>query len=351
MSGEYVPVGNQVIPSLSQLAQVGMGMDGPGGKDMRSFLRQMMLASGLNTIHVVNNTQAVTGWVENNNGVFDIAAGAGDRVETNEIQMTSTGTCDGTQFLQLDNIYQSAAIPPDAGSAGRKQMDWTDTRYIGFWVNNQTGGDFSTAGELKITIVNNGVEQDQVNLQAQPNDVHQWFEIDMVAEGWDRNAVESMRFYANVASGEDIFINEITRYEISYDRGPLYGCMWYVGSGVTLTENDLVGWEIDGLVASAGSAVVGDLGPVKLFKNGLPVASATGDAAHTVWGMVPGLFLFIGRSNGSCTAGDQAEWASARHLTDVTTTTTGLGVAVAMETDGAAEDDILFNLNKVGQSA
>ncbi|KKL55683.1 hypothetical protein LCGC14_2252970, partial [marine sediment metagenome] len=52
MSGEFIPVGNQVVPSLDQIAQVGMGMDGPGGKDMRSLLRQMMLASGLNTIHV-----------------------------------------------------------------------------------------------------------------------------------------------------------------------------------------------------------------------------------------------------------------------------------------------------------
>ncbi|KKN70656.1 hypothetical protein LCGC14_0428110, partial [marine sediment metagenome] len=50
--GNLVPLGNQVVPSLDQIARVGMGMDGAGGKNMRSLLRQMMLASGLNTIHV-----------------------------------------------------------------------------------------------------------------------------------------------------------------------------------------------------------------------------------------------------------------------------------------------------------
>lgn len=345
--------GNRPGPSLYSAAKAsGAGFVNPSGtgQDLTSYFRKMQVAAGVNDIFQVNDTQTIGDWTESDGGTLDADNDTGGRVETNELKLTSTGACDGTQFVDTDFINESAK--PFKSVDGRRQMDWRDTRYIGFWVTNKSGGDFSTAGELKMALVSNdGVESDQVNVQAVAGTYHQWFQIDMVAEGWDLVSVEKIRFYANVGGSESIYINDIIRYDLSYGRGPLYGGFFPIASGTTLSDGDLVAWSIDGLEASTSSAAPADLGPVKLIKDGLPVASATGNAKRNVWGLVPSAYIFIARSDGSCTAGDLAEWQAAGHLTDVTTTETGKGFAMALETDGAAEDDIMFSLTKPGKSA
>ena len=273
---------NRPGPSLYSLAKrVGGGFDdgNDAGADFYAYFRKMQIACGVNDIFQVNDTQDITDWTESDDTTFDITNDTSGRVGTNEAKFTSTATCDGTQYIETDYINQS--VRPYKDTDGSRQMDWRDSRYIGFWVTNKAGGDFSTAGELKMALVGNGgVESDQVNVQAIVDTVHQFFQIDMLAQGWDLNQVEKIRFYANVASGEDIYINNIIRYDLSYGRGPLYGGMFPVTSGTALSDNELVAWSIDGLVASSGSAAIADLGPVRLFKNGRPVSAATGDAGR-----------------------------------------------------------------------
>ena len=331
-----VPVGSQVAPSLEQIAHVGAGMDGTGGKDLRTLLRRMAMSAGINTIHQVNDTETVGDWVENNNGVFDVANDTAGKVGTNEAKMTSTGTCDGTQFISTKFIDKSADI-------GTEQMDWTDTRYLGFWVANKANGDYSTAGEMKVTIVNAGVEQTQVNVQAIVDDVHQFFQIDMEDNSWDRNAVESLRFYANVASGQDLYVNDIIRYEISYGRGPLYGCMFPIKSGVTATEGNLQNWSIDGVIAGA-DAITG-LGPCALFTDGAPVTTLLGRAQRDTWAMFPGKMLCILRASEATVAGEGVIYAAAGTIKGVATGVSENAVGKVLEVAGAANDDVFVLIN------
>ena len=347
---------NRPGPSLYSLAKrVGVGFDdgNEAGADLFAYLRKMQIGCGINDIFQVNDCEDNTEFSESDTGTFDIAAAAatGKRVGTNCMKLSSTAACDGTQYVDTEYINQGAK--PQKATDGSRQMDWRDTRYLGFWVFNNANGDFSTAGEMKVAIVsNNGTLSDKVNVQAIVDDVHQYMEIDMVAAGWDLANVESLRFYCSAAgSGEDLFIDDIIRYDISYGLGPLYGAMFPIKSGTAITDGAFVTWTVDGLIVSTSSAQVADIGPCKLFKNGQPVAAATGDAGRTVWAYVPGVYICILRSNGSCTAGDLLEWADATHVTDVTTTTTGLGFAIALETDGAAEDDIFVSIVKPGASA
>ncbi|KKN18470.1 hypothetical protein LCGC14_0955550, partial [marine sediment metagenome] len=186
------------------------------------------------------------------------------------------------------------------------------------------------------------VEQTQVNLQAVVDDVHQWFEINMEANSWQRDKVESIRLYANVGSGEDIFIDDILRYEISYDRGPLYGCAFPVKSSTTLTNNLHCKWTIDGLIAVTSSDVT-SLGPVKLFLNGAPVAragTATGTAARDVWGWFPGQFMYITRASAVTVAGEGLEVAAAGTVAGVASGVDEKAHAKGLEAAGAANDDI-----------
>ena len=219
---------DQPVPSVQALASMGVSalFDPAGsGNDLSTLLHQLMLVSGLNVIRQVNDCETDGDYTESDSGTWDIktAASTGKRVGSNAMKLSSTQACDGTQYVQTLFINGSKKLP-ESPNRNKAQQDWRDTRYMGFWVNNQTGGHFSSAGEALVTIVNNGSEQTQVNVQALTDSVFQWFEIDMEAQSWARDKVESLRIYANVGIGEDIYIDDILRYEISYDRGPLYGC-------------------------------------------------------------------------------------------------------------------------------
>ncbi len=333
---------------------IGPGMFNPnvGGLGLSALLEALMITAGINVIIQVNDCETSGDWSESDDTTFDFVVGStGKRVGTNQLKMTATASTDNTQFVETLFIDESEKVGIHTSSE-KRQMDWRNTRYIGWWAHAEDSAEYGTDGEMTFAIVNDGTVQSKVDLTGLVTTVHQWQEIDMVTQGWSRDKVEAIRFFSNnTNTGEDYYADDIIRYQISYNKGPMYGCMFPIKSGTALTEGDLVKWSIDGLIASASSAVVADLGPVKLFKNGLPIASGTGTAKRNLWGFVPGMYIFIGRSDGSCTAGDLGEWASARHLTDVTTTTTGLGVAKALETDGAAEDDIMFSAVIPGASA
>lgn len=343
---DLVPIGSQVAPSLEQIARVGAGYDGSGGKDLRTLLRQLCTSTGINTIHQVNDTETIADWTESAGGVFDAANDTAGRVGTNETKMTSTGACDGTQYLQtlfIDGSKEVGASPAN----GRKHMDWSDTRYLGFWVTNKSNGDFSDAGEMKVTIVNNGVEQTQVNVQAIVDDVHQYMQIDMEANGWDRTLVESLRFYANVGSGEDLYVNNIERYEIAFGRGPMYGAMFPLKSGTTLTDGALANWSVDGAVVGA-DAVTG-LGPCKLFSLGAPKlpysGTALGVAARNVWAMFPGKMLVILRAGGTTIAGEGVIYSAAGVVIGQATGDDENSIGKCLEAAGAANDDIFCLLD------
>ncbi len=346
---------NRPFGGTQELAEHGVqGLFNPnvGGLGLNALLETLMITSGINVIIQVNDCETSGDWTESDDGVFDYAVAAGgNRVGTNALKLTATASTDNTQYVSTLFIDESEKVGTPT-SSGKRQMDWRNTRYIGWWHHAVQSAEYGTAGEMTFAIVNDGVLQSKVDLDANVTTAHQWQEIDMVAQGWDHDKVEEIRFYSNnTNAAEDYYSDDIIRYQISYNKGPMYGSMFPITSGTALSEGDLVAWSIDGLIASSSSAVVADLGPVKLFKNGLPVSSGTGTAKRNLWGFVPGMYIFIARSNGSCTAGDLGEWASARHLTDVTTTTTGLGVAKALETDGEAEDDIMFSAVIPGASA
>jgi len=338
---------DQPIVSLQALQAIGFPTTvGPSGSglDPFTFLRQVMLANGLNFIKQVNDCETAGDWTESEDTTWDVEASAstGKRVGTNALKLTATATCDGTQFVQTLFINGSKKLPISP-SRNKAQQDWRDTRYLGFWLNNQSIGDFSTAGEMLVTIVVDGVEQTQVNVQALTDDVFQWFEVDMVASGWDRHAVESLRFYANVASGEDIYIDDILRYEISYDRGPLYGCAFPITSGTALINGNHCGWTVDGLAALSSSSIT-SLGTVKLFNKGAPVVrggTLTGNGARERWGFFPGQFIYISRaSTNSIVAGEGVEVAAAGTIAGVATTVDEKAHAKALEGSNTVGDDI-----------
>ena len=175
------------VPGLVNTSDADLGFE--------SFLRKMMVASGLNHIVQINGCENNGGFTESDSGTFDLEtfAATGKRVGTNNLLMTETAACDGSQYIDTTYIDESAAIPL---RSGKRQMDWRDTKYLGFWINNAADtGAFSVAGELQVAIVSNGVVQTIVDVQAVVDVVHQWVQIDMEAQGWDLSRVESFRFY------------------------------------------------------------------------------------------------------------------------------------------------------------
>ncbi len=335
-----------VSPAL--LASVGFpAMDNPAanGIDFAALMKFLMVAVGFNHIVQVNDCETAADYTESDTGTFDIAASAatGKRVGTNCMKLVATAACDNSQYVDTLLINESVKIPKN-NAASPAQMDWSDTRYLGFWVHNAAAaGDFGTAGELQVAITyNDGTISDKVNVQAIVDAVHQWFEIDMVSEGWERTRVESLRFYCNNANvGEAIYIDDILRYEISHERGPLYGCAFPIMSGTTIVDGDSVKWTVDGLIKSVSSADVADLGGVKLLEAGAPDAQKAGLGGRGQWGIIPSAYIVILRAGtAGATAGDILEWESNGKYIDVTGAAVEKGTYIALETAGASQDDI-----------
>lgn len=329
-------------PGLENLSRIGVpALDDPQavGNDLRAFLHIVMLAAGFNHTVQVNDCETSGDWTESDDGTFDYAVGAtGVRVGTNCLALTATAACDNSQYVETDLINESAKCPLHMG---KRQMDWRDTRYLGFWVHNETNGNFGTAGEMQMAIVNNGTVSDKVNVQAIVDSVHQYFEIDMESNSWTRDRVEKIRFYCNNANaGEDLYIDDIIRYDISYDRGPLYGCAFPIKSATALSDADSVRWTIDGLIKWVTAANIADLGTVKLFSKGLPVSTLTGDGARSKWGVIPGVFIQIGRANAATIAGEGLQIDANGLYGGVATGVDEKSVAKGLEAAGAQYDDI-----------
>lgn len=338
------------IRALSEQGVKGLYHENAPGLGLSALLDMLSFGAGVNTIILVNNCEAAaTHFTESDNGTFDVDTTTTDRAGTNAVQMITTAATDATQYIETKYINRSA-LPAQRTVSGKRQMDWRDTRYLGFWKSGLTTGEFGTATELKVGIVNDGTLQTVQNTCAISATEVRWCEIDMEAAEWSRDKVEAVRFYGNLATtNEAAVIDMITRYQLSYDRGPYYGCMFPVKSAEALSQGDTVAWSIDGLVKEAAAAV-DTLGPVHLYKNGAPVTSATGNAQLDVWGIVPGVRIFIGRANAANTAGDWLEWAANGLYADVTTTTTEKGFAKGLEAAGEQYDDIFMLAAPMGAS-
>lgn len=338
-------------PSLQALAEMGVGaMDDSKatGVDLRTFFEKLMLSAGMNYLVQVNDCETSGDWSESDDGTLDFAVAAtGKRVGTNCLSITNTAATDETQYIETKFIDESAKI---GSRVWKRQQDWRDTRYVGFWKHAETGSHFGTDGELSFALVNNGTVGTKIDVDGTSGTVHHYCQIDISDETRDR--VEAIRFYGNHSvTGEVTYIDDIVRYQIAYDRGPLFGGWFPIKSAAALSDKDTVSWTIDGLIKTVTAAGAIDLGPVKLYGiDGLPASSATGVATRNRWGYVGGVFLFIGRANAANTAGDYLEWAANGLYTDVTTTTTEKGFAIGLEAAGAQYDDIFMLMAKGGAS-
>ena len=335
-------------PSLSTALLKLLGLPGMvNAKDadlgFETHLERLSFAAGINHIVQINDCEDNAGYTESDSATFDFEtfSTTGTRVGTNCLLMTVTQACDNSQYIDIANINESQPI---ARKFGKKQMNWTDTRYLGFWVNNDSNtGDFGTAGELQVAIVSNGVVQDKVEVQAIVDIVHQWVQIDMVAEGWDLKNVESLRFYCNNGNASEvIMIDDILRYQISYNDAPLYGCAFPIKSGTTITNGNNVRWTVDGLTNGDSTQVVNDLGMGELF-----TSSLVGRAQRDRWVMVPGIQIFIARMSATVTAGEGLVFSHASQYEGVSTGEDETAVCKALEANGNALDDI-FVLRGLG---
>ena len=352
MSRDFFELQKKDRPSVSQY---GLRKRFPNLRDlgdsqgMEAFLRHLRVGAGIGYVIQVNDCETSGDYTESDTGVFDIAASAatGKRVGTNCMKLSATASTDGTQYVETKLINESAYIPL---KQGKRQMDWRDTRYVGFWKHAESSAHFGSDGELEFAIVNDGVvngstsapatAQAAIDIDGTSTTVHHWCEIDL--NSYQRDKVEAIRFYGNNTSTEDTYIDDIVRYDISLNNAPLYGCAFPIKSGTTLTKNETAQWTIDGLIAATSAANVADIGICWMDGD----ASRTGNAARGVWAFVPGVYIILVEVGAANTAGDYLEWASSKHYTDVTTSTTEKGFLIALEAGGAAGDWIFALIAK-----
>ena len=330
---------NRPTVSVGLLKQLGFpGLSNAMDSDLgfEHLLDKIMFAAGINHIVQVNGCEDNTGYTESDSGTFDVEtfAATGKRVGTNCLKMTATLACDNSQYIDITAINESA-IPPKRH--GKRQMDWSDTKYLGFWMHNAGNtGDFGTAGELQVAIVSGGVLQTKMPVQACADIVHQWFQIDMQAAGWDLTQVESLRFYSNNANATElIYIDDILRYQISYNDAPLYGCALPIASGTTVLNGANVGWSADGAILGSGSEAVTDLGMGEVFG-----ASLVGTDKRDKWVMIPGVQIFIARVSAAVVAGEGLMFSHASQMEGNATGLDELNTCKALEANGNALDDI-----------
>jgi len=327
---------NRPSVSIGLLKALGFpGLENSTDSDLgfEDLLEKVMFATGLNHIVQVNDCETSGDWAESDDGTLDFAVGAtGNRVGTNCLLLTETAACDNSQYVSTAHIDESTII---AGVHGKRQIDWSDTKYLGFWVHNEDNGDFSVAGEASVAIVSDGVLQTKMPIQAIVDDVHQWFQVDMVAAGWDLTKVEEIRFYANNANtGENLYIDDIIRYQIAYNDAPLYGCSFPIASASALTNGDNVSWSIDGAIIGSATETIANLGMGELN-----AASSTGTAKRDKWVTIPGIHIFLARASETTIAGEGLVFSSATEVEGVTSGEDETVVCKGLEA-GADHDDI-----------
>jgi hypothetical protein len=328
-------------PSIEQLRTYGVpALDNPSDAEQSfaALLESIMLGAGVNFMVQVFDCESINGITESDSGTFDVAAAAaaGKRVGTNCLKLVNTAATDGSQYVRLAYINESAQIPK---AGGRKNMNWNDTKYIGFWNHTANAGDYNVAGDMKIALEYDGGQvSDKQNVPATVATAHQWVEFALSAFNCPLDKVEAIRFYSeNADVGDYVQYDDIIRYLISDGAGPAYGACFPIKSGTTLVDNNLAKWTIDGLIT--GAADPETLGAVKL-----KAASVLGDAKRANWGQFTGAVrLGIARLNAAVTVGDALEWVSGTSkalLTDVTGAATENGVCYALETGAEQGDDI-----------
>jgi len=164
--------------------------------------------------------------------------------------------------------------------------------------------------------------------------VHAYYQVDI--SGYSRDKVESIRFNANVGIGEDLYVDDIIRYAVQFNGGPLYGKSFPIKSGTTLSENDWVAWSADGLLASSSAAAVADLGPCYLGES-----SKTGTAGRSVHALVPLAYIFLIEIGGATIAGEGLEWKTNGSADGGATGVDEKTWAKGLET-GGADGDVIF---------
>jgi len=314
-------------------------MTGPRGMNdtdnSQGFLQaieELQRLAGANTIIQVNDCETSGDWTESDNGTFDYAVAAtGKRVGTNCLSLTGTAATDNSQYAQTIFINESTKVPLRFGI---RQMDWTDTDYIGFWVHTEGSAHYGTDGELQFAIVNNGTVSTKAEVTGTAATEHHYFQVDI--SGYTRNQVESIRFYSNNSNtSEVVYIDDIIRYKYQYNGGPAYGAALPITSGTTLSENDWCLWSIDGVAASSSAAAVTDIGPAYLG-----AATATGTAARAVWAQFPGRYFFLIQASAATVAGEGLEWAANGTCAGVSSDAEEKGWAKGLEAAGAGYDHI-----------
>ena len=349
------------LMELAKLDRPGVNLDiasmiGPRGLNDASnsqgilqAIQRLYQVTGLNTIIQVNDCETSGDWAESDNGTFDYAVGAtGKRVGTNCLKLTSTAAGDGTQYVETLLVNESAAVPK--GLNAKKEMDWTDTDYIGFWKHAASSAHFGTAGELKFALINDGkvnpvsgTEGSAASVTGTAGTEHHWVQIDI--SGYDRDKVSAIRFYCNNANtSEDCYIDDIIRYKYQFNGGPMYGCGFPIKSATALSENHWAQWTIDGLIASVTAANIADVGPVLLNSS-----TATGTAARSVWALLPGRFIFLIQANAATVAGEGLEWAANGLAAGVSTGVEEKCWAKGLEAAGAQYDHIFAMFDTGGR--
>ena len=263
-----------------------------------------------------------------------------------KILLTATAACDGSQYAQTKLINESSALSPSA--PGEQSMSWEETRFLCFWIHAGSTGDFATAGEMKVGIMNgsgSGTLSDLVDLPATILTTHNMVVIDMEAAGWARDRVRALRFYCNNANvGEVLHIDDIIRSQYRQDRGAMYGKFFPIKNSISIAEGNLVDWTIDGLILSSASGDI-NLGPATILANGttaLGLASLTGDGKRSKWaGQITG-YIGIARASAAIAVGLPVGYAANNKIAAITGTPleTEDAVGYTLEASGAADDDI-----------
>lgn len=323
-------------PNLFLLDVPGM-QDREGEQGLQEALELIGLGA-VNHVVQVNDCEAAADYTESDNGVLDVTESAtGKKIGTNNILLTNTAATDNSQYVETLLIDESASISLGSGNP-LAQQSWLDTRFLGFWIHAGTSGDFGTLGEMKVAIVGNGgVVSSKVDIPATVVDSHDYFQVDMVTEGWDRTRVEGLRFYGNNSNAAEVLhIDDVQRYRLSNGIGPFMGSAFPITNGTTLTAGRIAAWSIDGLVEE-GAPAVETLGTVIFPKF---EATLTGDAQRSKYGIIPGVSLQLVRANLATVAGEGLEWQTTTRVEGVATGVEEFGFLKGLEAAGEAGDVI-----------
>lgn len=312
------------------------GMGDPNNKGLTDILNRLMLHSGMNTVIEVNDCETDGDWVEVTAGFTQAVAATGNKVGTNCLSLQADGNKTGVYKTLF--INESKLVPPNVPNQ-TQEMDWRDTDYLGFWTHAESADHFGTAGELQMSIDNDGTIQTYVNVPANQGTAHKFVEIDMT--DWDRDKVRGLYIKDNNANAsETTYIDRIMRYKFSNGKGPVLGqCMSYpITSGQTLTRGQIAKIVVGSThrIQVEAAASVLTLGPV--------VIGGTGNAAGTVWGTVQIGGLCYLEASAATVLGEGLEWAATHAVAGVSTGVDENSFARGFEVAGEQYDHILCQL-------